>query len=51
LLGRASFQLHDVDDVLEFGLGSDSVFSFIATQTGENVSCFLVTTDFAEPLF
>ena len=42
--------MYNVDDVLEFGLGSDSVLSFIATKTGENVSSFLVTTDFAEPL-
>jgi hypothetical protein len=43
--------LYDVDDVLEFSFGSDSVFSFIAAETGEDVSCFLVTADFAEPLF
>jgi hypothetical protein len=42
--------LYDVDDILEFSLGSDSVLSFIATQAGENVSCFLITADFAEPL-
>jgi hypothetical protein len=50
LLGCASFQLYDVDDVLKFSFGSDSVFSFVATQTSEDVSCFLIAADLAEPL-
>jgi hypothetical protein len=39
--------LHDVDDVLELGFGSDSVFSFVTAKTGEDVSCFLVAADLA----
>jgi hypothetical protein len=50
LLGRASFQLYDVDNVLEFSFGSDSVFAFVATQTCEDVSSVLIAAHFAEPL-
>lgn len=40
---------HNILDILELGLGPDSIISLATTQAAQNVACFFVSSSFCQP--
>lgn len=48
-LGGLAFELSDIANILEFGLGLSDIFASLPTKSSKNITCLFLSTNLDEP--